>query len=852
MTTLSLSKQSFVLVCLFLTSTIYCSESFSNAGEEHLLKLDEELYDQQNEKIEKVYIHFDRDNYFLGDQMWFKVYLLDGVNHSPYAKSKVVYVELIDPDNRIVEIRAIHLENGGGEGEFGLDVGTGSGVYTVRAYSNFMRNFDESFFFTKKININSFKQLKREQQKIASEEKDEKAKEEAESKLESTGLKPDLQFFPEGGSMILGLPARIGFKAMNDAGESFDVQGVILDDRQQELISFESSHLGMGSFTLVPETLKTLKARIRYAGKEYYYELPKVRDKGVIIRVIDRGDSYQVNLQSSLRQGVNGLSLIGEQRGVIICRANLTGMKEQGSLKVPFSTLDNGIVKFTVFDKNNKPICERLVFASTNRTRPVVKLESEKKKYDQREFVEFDLSLMNDSSLPANVSVSVTDMTSNNSADCDSDIVSYLLLDSEIRGDIENPCYYFETESSQRKRDLDLLMMTQGWRSYLWNQKAVMDQGDRLFTIETGKDFKGSVRSIYNHDKPAHSEVSLTYKNGDIFGHDESKTFGKGRFHFPGYTFKDSISIIIEAKKELVKKGKKANSNQVNRDFYIVMDTFASPPILFEPSRLSQDKKQALDRYQEIQDAEYLEALYADQPDYVKLEGVEVKAKRKPYVDPYRRNTMRYAQPRFRVDYKKENIVALGNDALWTFLNRTPGISRYNPRLSTQSTVAGVDAFYYRGSRIVFFLDGIRFSSANELNNVITANDVSFIDLLSGPQATVYLCEAAVVVYTKTAEERLAYADRGPRKGIVNFNYPGMYKAKQFYEPVYESGKGGELEDDYRVTLHWEPTLKLYPDRKTKLSFFAADPNAKYRIELEGITLEGYPISAKTYFEVGN
>ncbi|MGI9531546.1 hypothetical protein [Lutimonas sp.] len=814
--------------------------------------MDHSLYDQQNENMEKVYIHFDRDNYFLGDQMWFKVYLLDGVNHSPYAKSKVVYVELIDPDNRIVDIRTIHLVNGGGEGEFGLDIGTESGVYTVRAYTNFMRNFDDSFFFHKKMNINSFKQLKKEQQEITSEEQGEGDRKEARNALESNGLKPDLQFFPEGGSMIQGLPARIGFKAINDAGQSFDVQGVILDHREQELISFESSHAGMGSFTIVPETSKDLKAKIRYAGKEYYYELPKVLEKGVIIRVIDRGDSYQINLQSSLKQGVNGLSLIGEQRGVVICRANLTGNKEQGSLKVPFSTLDNGIVKFTVFDKNNKPICERLVFAATNRTRPEVSLESAKKNFEQREFIEFDLSLMNDSGLPANVSVSVTDMTSNNVADCDSDIVSYLLLDSEIRGDIENPCYYFETESSERKRDLDLLMMTQGWRNYLWNQEEVSDQRSQLFTVETGKDFKGSIRSSYNYDKTVHSEVSLTYKNGDIFGHDESKTFGKGRFLFPGYTFKDSISIIIEAKKKLVKKGKKANSNEVNRDFYIVMDTFASPSISFEPSRLSQDRKRVLDRYQEIQDAEYLEALYADQPDYVKLDGVEVRAKREPYVDPYRRKTMRYAQPRFRVDYKKENIVALGNDVLWTFLNRTPGISRYNPRLSTQSTVAGVDAFYYRGSRIVFFLDGIRFSSANELNNVITANDVSFIDLLSGPQATVYLCEAAVVVYTKTAEERLAYGNSGPRKGIINFNYPGIYKAKEFYEPVYDTGKGGDMEDDYRITLHWEPTLKLYTDRKTKLSFYAADPDAKYRIELEGITLEGYPVRVQTYFEVGN
>jgi len=796
--------------------------------------------------VEKIYIHFDRSSYFLGDDLWFKVYVVDGITNSLTAESKIVYVELIDPFNKIIESRVVHLENGGGAGEFGLDVSLKSGLYTVRAYTNYMRNFDDAFYFTKKMNINSFNDLKKEQNTTVSQ--DAKAQDSIPSPMI---LKPDLQFFPEGGVMVSGLQAKVGFKAINEAGFGIDVQGVILDKQEKELIGFKSSHLGMGSFMMVPENTDGLKARIQYAGSDFMYDLPDILESGVSMRVVNRGDVYQINFESSLKNGVNGLSLIGEQRGEVVCRATMSGSKTKGSIKVPLTTLDNGIVRFTLFDKKKQALCERLVFVETNRPRPVVVVKSSKKGYNQRELVELEVSMKNPSNLPANTSVAVTDMSTNKLSECDLDIRTYLLLNSEVRGEIESPCYYFNSKDQQRKRNLDLLLLTQGWRSYLWSHLADAREDGFAYSYESGIDFKGSIRSILNHDIPVHSDVALTYKNKEVFGHDEGKTFGEGRFLFPGYKFKDSISIIIEARKKLVNNKKKGEvQGAMNRDFYIVMDSFSAPSISFQPSHLNIDEA-SLKRYQDYEDAAYLDALYADQPDYVQLDGVEVKVARKPYVDPYRRNTMRYAQPRFRVDYAKENVVTLGNDVLWTFLSRAPGISKNRGRGGSGSYL-GNEAYYYRGSRIVFFLDGVRFGDAASLNAVINANDVSFIDLLSGPQSTNYLAEAAVVVYTKTTKERLANRNSGSRKGIINFTYPGIYAAKEFYKPKYQVGEEDQMESDYRVTLHWEPTLRLNANGKAKISFYTADPEATYRIELEGVTLDGYPVRSESYFEVGN
>ena len=793
--------------------------------------------------VEKIYIHFDRSSYFLGDELWFKVYLMDGSTNTPSAESKVVYVELIDPSNQIVKSRTIQTENGGGEGEFELGVDMNSGLYTVRAYTNYMRNFDNSFFFSKDIYINSFNGLKRTSMDSGLNEN-----------IETDSLdnveepRPDIQFFPEGGSMVTGLPARLGFKAIDYTGKGINVSGVLMDDANKELIGFNTLHLGMGSVMIIPKNSNGLKAKVKYKGNEFIYELPPVMENGVIMRVVNRGDSYQINLQSSLKQGVNGISLIGEQRGKVVCQATLNGSQPQGTVRVPFSTLQDGVIKFTLYDKKKQPLCERLVFAETNDDNPEVAVKPNKSKFGNRALVELEISLKNASKLPANVSIAVTDMGTNTKSGCGFDILTYLLLNSEVKGAIEDPCYYFNSTGPERKRVLDLLLITQGWRNYLWNQVEASSAKELLYSYESGIDFKGSVRSIFNNEILVHSDVALTYTNKKIFGHDQSKTFGEGRFLFPGYLFKDSTSIIIEARK---KQAKNKGNAGVSTDFYIVLDSFSSPEITSRPSRNIFKNDELFQISETAQESDYLDQLYANQPNFEQLENVEVKVSGRRPVNPYHRDNMRYSQPQHRVDYTKENVVALGNDLLWTFLNRTPGISRVAGRgAAGASTVAG--AYYYRGSRIVFFLDGVRYSGAASIETLVNANDVSFIDLLSGPQAVSYSCEAAIIVYTKTSDGRKGYGNGWSKKGVVNFIYPGIYVAKEFYKPLYDAGKDEQMESDYRVTLHWEPTLRLDPNGKTKISFFTADPEAKYRVELEGITLDGFPVREEAFFNVEN
>lgn len=836
-----------ILPIIILLLQLNCLPVFSNeqnSGEAQTVL--ETPTQQKTVVFEKTYVHLDRSSYAVGEDIWFKVYLLDAESNLPLTNSKIVNVELIDSSDKIVDSRVIKVVNGGGDGEFKISPNSSVGEYTVRAYTNYMRNFDASFFFRKSIQIRSgLSQIYGDQSQPLDSISDV-------DENQRTEAKPDFQFFPEGGYMVADLSSRIGFKALNEKGKSISVSGYIEDETSRRITEFNTLHFGMGSFRMNPELGKTYKAIVLYNGMNYEYTLPECLDQGLSMMVIQRADHYQINIQSTLPDGVLGLSFIGTQKGVMVSKAVLDTNSKNGLIRVPMSSLESGILKFTVYDKTNKPLSERLVFAEPNRHHPKLSVQSEQKVYKKRDLVEIDISLdvAKQQIKQANMSVAVTDMAMAPLNECDIDIQSYLMLKSELKGEIEDPCYYFDSSEPDRRSVLDLLMMTQGWRKYLWSELERQEGQKWEHFIETGISFKGTIKSIYNHEVPVNSDVSLTFKNKNLFGHNGAKTFDQGNFLFQGYQFKDSTSIIIQAKKEVVKKGSKSkNFKESNMDFYIELDTFIPPKIA--PRRnfyhqegvdLSETGPEAYKR------AKYLDSLYANQLDYVYLSEIELKAvSKKKEKNKYLRKDMRYVQPTARVDYEKNNVTALGRDLFWSLVNTVPGLSRGpggeliyrggNPSLSGQ-TAAGM----------AYLLNGV---PVRNINALVNANDVSFVDILTGPSAVMYRARTVIAVYTKrTSDQVFSSVNSGPKKGILNFVHPGFYKARKFYEPNYKSSSADHQKLDYRTTLYWKPTLKLDRNGKAIISFYTADATTTYRIEIEGISSDGDPIKNETFFDV--
>ena len=166
-----------------------------------------------------------------------------------------------------------------------------------------------------------------------------------------------------------------------------------IDESGNEIQKFNSSKFGLGRFNFIAEKNKKYRAHIKYASKDYYYELPKALDNGITMQVEDLTDHYQIIIQSSLAEGVNNLLLLGQQKGKVVGRANITGSEKGSTINIPKSIFKQGIVQFTLIDSNKKPWCERLVFADIDTDQPQVNIKFSKEKYQKRELVEMELTL---------------------------------------------------------------------------------------------------------------------------------------------------------------------------------------------------------------------------------------------------------------------------------------------------------------------------------------------------------------------------------------------------------------------------------------------------------------------------
>lgn len=107
---------------------------------------------------EEIFIHTDREEYISGEDLWFKIYLIDRQSFKPSLNSRIVYFEVLNADNKPVLQKKILIDNGFGPGQAVLPDSLSSGIYTIRAYTSWMKNFLPYNCFMKDISVyNSYK-----------------------------------------------------------------------------------------------------------------------------------------------------------------------------------------------------------------------------------------------------------------------------------------------------------------------------------------------------------------------------------------------------------------------------------------------------------------------------------------------------------------------------------------------------------------------------------------------------------------------------------------------------------------------------------------------------------------------
>ncbi|HEY8930103.1 MAG TPA: hypothetical protein VIM55_12970, partial [Mucilaginibacter sp.] len=728
---------------------------------------------------EKAYLQFDKPYYAIGDTIYYKAYITLGPEHKLSALSGVLNVELVSPDNKITRSEKLLITAGTTWGDFALTDTLKGGNYRVRAYTNWMRNEGEDSFFEQIIPVAGYPMKGTSENKIIPNKIAGAVK---------TLNKTDVQFLPEGGSVVTDNYSRMAFKAIGTDGLGKDIKGTITNDEGKEVIAFASAHLGMGSFNIVPQAGKSYKANVVFAdGTTKTIELPRALTTGYTLSVNNTDpDTIRLRVAAGIASSLDKLSIIAQSGGTVYFAAeNQQSGGKFFSAAIPKSRFPVGIVQFTLFSPAGEPLNERLVFI--NRENGVRLKLSAKEIYATRGKVKLDLTAINKDNRPATGSFSVA-VTNESLVKADTvnenTIISDLLLTSELKGTVEQPTYYFDKITEKTQADLDNLMLTQGYRHFDW--KHVLDEKEQAVKYPAEKDFSISGR-VSKWGKPVmNAAVKLFSNKGGTFMLD-TLTDKDGRFAFKNLVFGDSTKFVVQAK---VAKGQDA----VTLD----LDTVLSPALAVKnnvvPLKIDSTR---IYRYLDNQRNFFIEQQnHGINKHTIVLRQINVRASKKPVI------------------LHSDNLNGPGNaDQVLTAKD-----FEMAPCVKIADCLAGkISEVIFRNgiplnvrqqmSPMAIVVDGnfVEYSEFKYMN----IDDIEGIEVvLSLNYAAVYgsrMAAGGLIITTKRGDKVKNYYRYAP--GVVTYMPKGFYKAREFYSPQYDNPHTNQKMADLRSTIYWNPNI---------------------------------------------
>ena len=800
---------------------------------------------------EKVYLHFDNTGYFLGETIWFKAYVVVAENHLPTVLSRVLYVELLSPEGSMVAQKKLKVEDGQCHGDFFLKPEQYAGFYEIRAYTRVMLNFGEETIFSRVFPVfdvpkkeGQYDQLKMSLRPNSQKLPETRAKDEKRNNV-------NIHFFPEGGELVNGLVSNVAFKATDKQGKSISLSGTVYNAQKETIASFASAHNGMGSFAISPEEGKNT-VEVEYEGKKYNFNLPASRPNGYVMKVNNmRNDFVFIEIQKSQGQTVEPLGISISCRGKINTFETVTTDEENScTIKIPKSNLPSGVNQITLFNAKGEIFAERLFFINHQEQ---ITLTAKQSNSVYSPFAKIRLEFQSNPPVEASFSLAVTDASASPLITTGS-ILTNLLLSSDLKGYIEDIDYYFESNDNQHKMALDLLMMTQGWRRYVWKQMAGVEPFELKHHIEKGIVIDGQVLSLFRKKKKENIEVTMWMYSEDGFSQQgKCMTDDEGRFNFLPDDFEGVWKLTLQTKE----KGER-------KEQQILLDRHFSPQT--RPYSYSETimKKQSeyldTDRVTEnlIQENE------SDSLDSYKnlhgrlLPNVTVKGKK-----PFKKQDEGLAVANIVYDVASEidQLKDKGEgyaENIPVFLLNT---NRYfSERINNKTELKEL---WYKNKPVLYIVNNVEICRSvwrNEYNDKYTWGDISNI-LLSDVEKIIISEELSrYCVYTSSGNISCPSCENLDPRTLLIFIYTkdgnqvseplgirrtrlqGYSQVKEFYSPDYSKGVLPN-ETDYRRTLYWNPNVKTDEQGKAQVTFYNNGSCRKINICAEGLTIDGKTVA---------
>lgn len=756
---------------------------------------------QQRTLTEKLFLHLDRPLYLSGETMWFKVFSTDGTYIKPLAFSSVAYVEVLNQASKPVLQGKIPLQNATGQGSFNLPASLPSGTYTVRAYSRWMQNFGADYYFQRTITVLNT------------------ATTAGAAFTDSVGY--EVQFFPEGGNLVQGLSSRVGFKATDNHGRGVTATGKVLNHLNQVVSTFQTGRFGMGSFVFQPESGSTYRAEVAVAGgKVLRRELPRVFAQGYVMQVLNTTpDILTVAVRSTSRQSET-VWLLAHSRQKVVVAAQAELLDGSARFTVRTAQLLEGVSHFTLFNSEQKPLCERLYFQPPTRQLNIM-ASAEKSAYTSREKVRIQVASASSTAptipLPANLSMSVYRLDSL-TASSTADINSYLWLTSDLKGTVENPGYYFTASSPELKEAADNLMLTQGWSRFKWEQ-ILMPTTARLYNPEL---YNPVVQARLTHattNVPVANVTTYMSSPSRLIWLNNSVSDSSGLVEFETSELYGSRDLVLQT------DPKQDSTCRITLLPAFSTDYAARPFMARTPNP----------RFEADYQRRHLQA---------QLQNIYSGKFRNRFRVPITDSSAFYGKPdemylldkytRFKVleevmrEYVPGVVVRLRKDGFHFIvinkLNRLP--------LPEDPMV---------------LLDGVPVFNTNKIMalNPLKIQKLEVIDGRYFHGTSVY----NGVVSFSTYKGDLEGFQLDPR--VLVQQYEGLQAQREFYAPRYETAQQKQSRlPDLRNLLYWNPNVSTPPAGTQAVEFFTGDQPGRYLVEVQGLSADGQAGSTRFTIDI--
>ena len=748
---------------------------------------------------EKLFLHTSQNEYVTGETFWCKAYLTDAHVHQLSYLSKVAYLEMTDSYGKPVWQSSIRIDSALGTAFWQIPNTLKTGNYLLRAYTRWMRNNDPDYFFSKEIFILN-----------------------PQKKPQISGAHSEniyLQSYPEGGQFVDGLENRISYHLYNAAGIGLNQPIYLIRDNKDTMLQTNPERFGMGEFLLTPEAGHKYTLALNDEAKgAREFKLLQTNANGYTIRM---GPSIGGVIELRVNQS-SGLSDPGCYLFMHCRQTNSRAFYEpfrngEVIFRISEKELGEGINQFTIFNYSKIPVCERLYFRHPDRS--LLFAFNTNKTYSNRAPVDLQIKSYIEGGQETSTNFSASVLKISDAAMVpENDILSYLYLESDLKGLIENPSYYFTNDTLQHGKQADLLMRTQGWRRFKWED--VMNNS------------KSKVTFIPEYSGPL-VEAEVLGKSGKspMPGQSVAITVPGTRFLFGVNKSDNEGKVIIpldrrEGRGELVLQVLEPGSDTMQ---VIPISSFDSSITQASNLPVQIENKTKIFLEEEMQDIQLSQAFGIsqagdirafDQADSLDFYGVP---DHEYNLDDYIRfNSMEEV---FR-EYVKEVDVRKQRNNYHLLVTNEP----YNA-LFREDPLVLLNGIPIKDMDRIMKFDPLKIKSIGIVSRKYNLGGQAISGIIS-----LHTYEGRLEGFELPAETLVA-------------DYEGLQVMREFPLVEYPTQKMGKS-PDLRHLLHWVPDGKTSINKGMPIRFFTSDVPGIYAIIVQGLDAEGRAGSTVRFFEV--